>query len=167
MTVSGQLSVASCQFSCPKIFSGPLILLATTHWPLTTYIVHLYCPRITADLHVAGLNSTGGARRSGPRRWKNLVGKRVAFLPSLATKQDTIQFLYQADELFWILLTTSSFRKRAPILNLSFHCVTSKKGCVALVSCISCAKVGRSCVLCSLAEGRHGSPPLRWVITSR
>jgi hypothetical protein len=50
-----------------------------------------------------------------------LVSGIAPFHLQFAAKENAIQFLYQLDELFWVLLTAGGLRKYAPIIDLGLH----------------------------------------------
>jgi hypothetical protein len=50
-----------------------------------------------------------------------LISGIAPFHLQFAAKENAIQFLYELDELFWVLLTAGGLRKYAPIIDLGLH----------------------------------------------
>jgi hypothetical protein len=54
-----------------------------------------------------------------------LLGRRARLGCGFTAEQSAVEFFYQLNKLFRILLSTCCLRKNTPILRLSFHAVTS------------------------------------------
>jgi len=52
---------------------------------------------------------------------KLLISGIAPFHLQFAAKENAIQFFYELDEPFWILLTAGSLGKHAPIIDLGLH----------------------------------------------